>query len=51
MVSLLISAECVAVFHRTVLAPLLFLLNINDIVDFLDSNSVCKLFPDDIKFY
>ena len=35
----------------TVLAPLLFLLYINDIVDSLDSKSVCKLFADDVKFY
>ena len=35
----------------TVLAPLLFLLYINDIVDSLDSKSACKLFADDVKFY
>ena len=42
---------CSGVPQGTVLAPLLFLLYINDIVDFLDSNSVCKLFADDVKFY
>ena len=42
---------CSGVPQGTVLAPLLFLLFINDIVDFLDSNSVCELFADDVKFY
>ena len=47
-----IFAGFVVVFPQgTVLAPLFFLLFINDIVDLLDSDSVCKLFADDVKLY
>ena len=41
---------CSGVPHGTVLAPLFFLLFINDIVDLLE-NSVCKLFADHVKLY
>ena len=48
-----IFAGFVAVFlrERYLLAPLFLLLFINDIVDLLDYNSVCKLFADDVKLY
>ena len=35
----------------TVLAPLLFVLYINDVVDIIDKPSICELFADDVKLY
>ena len=35
----------------TVLAPLLFILYINDVVVIIDKPSTCKLFADDVKLY
>ena len=35
----------------SVLAPLLFILYVNDIADLIDPSSSCKLFADDVKLY
>ena len=39
------------VLQGSVLGPMLFVLYINDVIDFVDSPAVCKLYADDVKLY
>ena len=46
-----LSAVVSGVPQGIVLAPLLFILYINDVVDIIDKPTTCKLFADDVKLY